>query len=172
MFNIVLSCEKELDNTEEKWMCALLCFRRVESFMYSSNYESIVNRIGRSEAFRIWVAVRKKFVTFCKDQGNNLISYSNFHHSCLSNPLSMVYGLNAMVRTPTCMKCHWLLCLGFWGAFFVLGFRALAFWHKRFAARSFSTFGYTPCFLRVGQQLQMQIKQSQAPQELKPMLRQ
>ena len=155
MFNIVLSCEKELDNTEEKWMCALLCFCRVESFMYSSNYESIVNRIGRSEAFRIWVAVRKKFVTFCKDQGNNLISYSNFHHSCLSNPLSMVYGLNAMVRTPICMKCHWLLCLGFGGAFFVLGFWALAFWHKRFAPRSFSTFGYTPCFLHVGQQLQM-----------------
>ena len=100
-------------------MCTLLCFCRVESFMYSSNYESIVNRIGRSEAFRIWVAVRKKFVTFCKDQGNNLISYSNFHHSCLSNPLSMVYGLNAMVRTPICMKCHGLLCLEehflYWG---------------------------------------------------------
>ena len=35
-----------------------------------------------------------------------------------------------------CVKCHWFLCLGFWGALLVLGFWNLAFCHWRLVLRS------------------------------------
>ena len=56
-----------------------------------------------------------------------------------------VSGRNATDNTPTCMKCHWLLCLGVWVLgehFFVLGFRALAFCRWCFVPRSTKTWAY------------------------------